>query len=353
MNDDATRNIARRIRGGFTIVELLIVTAMIILLLSILVVAVNRASRTAQITNTRALMNSISQALVRFKEDVGYYPPVLEDDRLLSDIPDPESFSYAEEVQNWYSITTLAEYLIGYDWRRYDGYGSNTDDPNDTSEMPTPGIRDPGPDGVWGGSVDRNGDGTIDLDDRNPPTEGKRLGSYLQIKDERLIASTAGDLDQNDNLIVFFPGEGGYDPDDPKVITDYWGRPIRYYRTVYKPGAIKYRYRLRDTDGDGIPDLPDFNGDGVADQPTLADLFVLRPWEVTSGAESDSKILDFFEDGTASYQLRTAAFALFSPGPDRSQDATTRFDAFNNPDVEGDADGIDGENEDNIVEVGP
>ena len=46
-------------------------------------------------------------------------------------------------------------------------------------------------------------------------------------------------------------------------------------------------------------------------------------------------------------ELKSAAFALFSPGPDRSQDATTRFDVN-----DGDDDNISGENEDNIVEVG-
>jgi len=136
MSDDAARNMARRIRGGFTIVELLIVIAMIILLLSILVVAVNRAGRTAQITNTRALMNSISQALVRFKEDVGYYPPVLapedpsnpadaDEFRQLRPPPNPDPNSpddYPNAIQQWYSITTLADYFLGYGDDQQDAY---------------------------------------------------------------------------------------------------------------------------------------------------------------------------------------------------------------------------------------
>ncbi len=163
---------------------------------------------------------------------------------------------------------------------------------------------------------------------------GKVFGPYLQLKDERLLGSTM------DGTNVFFPGEGGYNPDQPKVITDYWGRPIRYYRTVYKPGAIKFGYPPDDYDGDGSLDP----------KPTLADVFVLRPWEVTSGAATDSPIADLGTRGdtTATYALKTAALALFSAGPDRSLDEMSRFDVD-----DADGDGISGENEDNIVEVGP
>ncbi len=334
MSDDTATNMASRNRGAFTIVELLIVTAMIILLLSILIVAVNRASRTAQITNTRALMNSISQALVRFKEDVGYYPPVLGADRSLDldEIPDPtisdppDDPDYVQAVQDWYSVTSLAEYLLGYGEGVEDGYGYV-----DVDEVPTLGIRDPGSDAVWGASTnDRNMNGVFgEVDDRDPPIEGKRFGPYLQLKDERLVAG----IDPDGNIV--FPGEDILFDTYPKVITDYWGRPIRYYRTVYKPGAIKYPFRATG--------LGEFT-------PTLADVFVLRPWEVKSGAATDSPIAEVGaqRDTTATYALKTAAFALFSPGADRSQDATTRFDVN-----DGDDDDIDGENEDNIVEVGP
>ncbi len=77
---------------------------------------------------------------------------------------------------------------------------------------------------------------------------------------------------------------------------------------------------------------------------------MLRPWEVKSGAATDSPIADFgtLGDTTATYALKTAAFALFSAGPDRSLDEMSRFDVD-----DADGDGISGENEDNIVEVGP
>ena len=327
MSDDTARNMAGRTRGGFTIVELLIVTAMIILLLSILVVAVNRASRTSQVTNTRALMNSISQSLERFKEDVGYFPPVLGVDRELLDPPDPVALTpdeYRDQIQQWYSVTTLADYLIGYGDDQQDAYDGV-------------GIRHPGRDTVWGATIYGAADGSLGARNAGtgPASAGKVYGPYLELKDDRLLASTDGMLDSFDNLNVYFPGEGNYNDNDPKVLTDYWGRPIRYYRTVYKPGAIKYPFRAASLGG--------FT-------PTLADVFVLRPWEVDPGAATDSPIADFGAQGdtTATYALKTAAFALFSAGADRSLDQMSRFDV-NDPDD----DGISGENEDNIVEVGP
>jgi len=332
---------ARRIRGGFTIVELLIVTAMIILLLSILVVAVNRASRTAQITNTRALMNSISQSLERFNEDVGYYPPVLGADRSLdvNEIPDPtisnppDDSAYVQDVQDWYSVTSLAEYLLGYGYHNQDGYGfvpPRQGGPLYDDESPPLGLRHPGFDGVWGATVNGAADGSLGarMSGTNPNIDtGKVYGPYLQLKDERLVASTDDTLDSFGNLNVYFPGEGNYNNNDPKVITDYWGRPIRYYRTVYKPGAIKYPFRAASLGG--------FT-------PTLADVFVLRPWEVDPGAATDSPIADFGAQGdtTATYALKTAAFALFSAGADRSLTFDRRFDESEF-------------NKDNIVEVGP
>ncbi|MEE8154523.1 MAG: hypothetical protein V3T53_06130 [Phycisphaerales bacterium] len=327
MSDDTARKMTRRIRGGFTIVELLIVIAMIILLLSILIVAVNRASRTAQITNTRALMNSISQSLERFKEDVGYYPPVLGPDRELLDPLDPVALTpdeYRDQIQLWYSVTTLADYFIGYGDDQQDAYDGV-------------GIRHPSPDAVWGATIYGAADGSLGARNAGtgPASAGKVYGPYLELKDERLLASTDGSTDSNGNLNVYFPGEGNYNDTDPKVITDYWGRPIRYYRTVYKPGAIKYPFRAA-----GL-------GDPV---PSLADVFVLRPWEVKSGAETDSAVAEVgaLGDTTATYALKTAAFVLFSAGPDRSLDQMSRFDVD-----DADGDGISGENEDNIVEVGP
>jgi len=348
---DAARCCPRRAkrRGAFTIVELLTVVAVIVFLLSILIVALNTAMKSSQSANTRALMNSIKSGLVQFENDVGYLPPVLQaEDNVASSPdeargllypPDPRDLagacdSYAEAIQDWYSETALADYLIGYGEGADDGYGyTQLADPDEGIL----GIRHPGSDGVWNATQD-NPVGFCAFAsflDRNPPLppsngegiQSRRLGPYIDLKDERLLASTNGTRDDNDNLRVFFPGEAGYDPDDPKVIVDYWGNAIRYYRRVYPPGRLGSEYRVLDA-------LQDH-------KPTLADVIVLRTFNVPEGQAIDlpGAYADANGDTTATRQLKTARFALFSPGPDKSANSEVRYDA-------------DELNRDNIVEVG-
>ena len=137
----ATRNR----RHGFTIIELLVVVTLIILLLSLIIVALNRSQRAAQRINTQALMHSITQALTQFREDVGYLPPILDENRDLLDPPSLNPGSFDIEIQDWHSSTTLADFLIGYGDEQEDGYGRSVDG---SSLVPVPGIRDPGSDGV-------------------------------------------------------------------------------------------------------------------------------------------------------------------------------------------------------------
>jgi len=65
---------------GFTLVELLTVVAIITLLISILVPAVNRARRNALEASIRAQHYSLSQGLEMFKGDYHYYPSSLPQD---------------------------------------------------------------------------------------------------------------------------------------------------------------------------------------------------------------------------------------------------------------------------------
>ena len=121
---------------AFTLTELLVVIAIVVLLLGTLFVAINAASKRAQVAKTQFLMNTISSGLAQFNTDFGYLPPVLgrkdgsapasgfaRDVVRLNDAVVNGSNGIAQQ-QNWYSYTTLADYLLGYGHRGEDGFWS-------------------------------------------------------------------------------------------------------------------------------------------------------------------------------------------------------------------------------------
>lgn len=336
-------------RNAFTIVEILVVVALVLVLLSIIVVAVGSATRTAQRANTSALMGSIKQAMTHFESDVGYLPPVLDHQRSIrfelpnksgqftTNGPNPDwnaagwdENRYRNEIQEWWSITTIAEYLIGYGPEGEDGHSG-------------PGIRHPGPDGFWGATINHGLSGTPGqfqyrttflADVRSQSyRQGRVYGPYLQLRDDRLLGAIDPSAPPNSdgNVQVFFPGEAGYNDAWPKVVVDYWGQPIRYYRKPHPPNSINRAYRQVYSSSDPRH----------FEVPTLADVFVLRPWDLRSGAGMDTRFRDenSFEDRTATAELMSAEFALFSSGPDRRLSPDVRWDELFN--------------RDNIVELGP
>ena len=340
MNRPATR------RRAFTVTELLVAIAIIAILIALLAVAVERAMRSGQRTQTEFLMGSIEQALTAFKTDHGYLPPVLGRSGTAGSqtagqlgfgrdlLRSPASLA---ELQQWVSITTVPEYLLGYGDRTADGYGgigTNFPDPNapGAKEIPTLGIRSPGRDGGWNSLL--NPRATQGLSPgvyaaRNPGNAsvlpnaagnavviaGRVFGPYLDLKDTRVLGAVTG-VDAAGTPIVALPGEIEDFEDYPKAILDYWGSPIRYYRRPY------------------LGTDPSQTNTAVS----LGDVFVLRPWEVTPGFESDGAA-DANGDTTTSRDLVGAEFALLSPGPDRTIDTARRVDR-------------NGRNEDNIVRVG-
>ena len=214
----------------------------------------------------------------------------------------------------------------------------------------------PGPDGVWEATVYGNQDGSLlsrmmrpnpSLNTLSNIDRGKVFGPYLELKDDHLLASTDGRINAAGQLNLFFPGDGAYDPLLPKVIVDYWGHPIRYYRRLYAPGSLKSPYRPHGRD---------------TRPPTLSDVFVLRPFEIKPGNAIDGRLGDLSAasylpgngDTTTIAALNSAEFALFSSGPDGLINPDIRYD---NPDDPGNNPYGNGPtsfvNEDNIVELGP
>ena len=112
-----------------------------------------------------------------------------------------------------------------------------------------------------------------------------------------------------------------YFEDYPKVLCDYWGNPIQYFRRPYF-GSDPAQQNL---------------------QLNLGDVVALRPWEIAPGRETDgyadaSSIVSG-GDTTTTRDLVAAEFALLSPGADRSSNFAIRRDP-------------DEFNQDNIVKVG-
>ena len=336
-------------RIGFTIVEMLVVLAIIILLASILIVALSRAAGSGQQASTTFLMNSIASGLAQFEGDHGYFPPILGDNGTPDTYPgwsrdgilpnanwSADNSTDLANMQQWYSTTTLAEYLLGYGSRDEDGYGVigsviGAAEPGRT-ESPALGIRAPGQDGLWGavfnprpnsfgavgGFLFRNpgnaGTGVPipngNASNNQVSIEGRVFGPYLELKEDRLL----GGLGTDGSIVG--PDDPAY-ANRPKVILDYWGNPIRYYRRIYSGGD------------------PAVNVEGA----NLGDIFALRPWSIKADLESNGAA-DTRGDTSTTPQLKSAEFGLLSAGPDRSIENNSRYDQNEF-------------NRDNVVRLGP
>ncbi|MAT81975.1 MAG: hypothetical protein CMJ29_10090 [Phycisphaerae bacterium] len=327
-------------RSGFTMTEVLVVIGILVILLAILLVTVGGVRDTARVASTRSVMTAMSQAMSRFREDTGYLPPILDNDRRLVDaVPITNTTNaqgypnYLYDMQGWYSYTSPAEYLIGYGGESMDGHAGL-------------GIRNPGRDGVWGATLDA--DGNLQQcppgSNRQPETNGMVYGPYLDLKDDSVIASLGWDDSQGvwdsgsvdpatGQPAVFYPGEPGYDINAPKVIVDAWGTPIRYYRKTYPTGdlggSFPSNYRPFPTGaGDGGSSLSNWTY-----QPRLSEFIALRPWEIDESRATDyfftpggsaTQWGDFNDlgagvrgDSTTTASLETGEYAFLSAGPDR------------------------------------
>ena len=336
-------------RPGFTIIELLVVLAIISVLVGILVVAIGGGREAARESTTRSRMGAMVQAVERFEGDTGYLPPLLDNDRSGINGLEPtwrtggSGPDYLRFMQGFYSYTSPAEYLLGYGPAEQDGHDGL-------------GLRRPGDDGFWGAlNTDMlgNADGTPALDERRPPQgtstsnfsthRGAVLGPYLDIDDLSMVGALGGDINGWDGSIdpvsgqprIYMAGDEGYDPDAPKVILDAWGGPIRYYRVNHQPGnpAGRFGAGYVPPGHDGVP--PDYVADWTH-TPSLSEFFVLRPYDISpddaitwifrdadgqhwgdfQGVGSGSTG-DPFGDPTTTAGLNAGRFAFFSAGPDR------------------------------------
>lgn len=355
---------APRAAGGFTVVEILVVLGIVIAIIATLLVGLGAASKRARVANTEFLMNSIVTAMASFRKDTGYLPPALGLGATPAvtggqptvgwarDLLAPPAVSASPPtqqertlIQAYRSATTLPEYLLGLGDRSQDGWGvilENTGGlPTVTTtagyrEQPALGIRNPGTDGVWGALLNprpgTNGNGTFasrnlvaagpgqgvagNLDTKSAFLKGKSLGPYLELKGDEQIGALTG-FAADGTPQVAKPGEINNFDLAPKVILDYFGKPIMYYRRGYVNGDPKV----------------------IDNSWSLADVVALRPQRFGTGDAIDAAA-DANGDRSAARAARSAEFGLVSFGPDMRW----------NPNVRADAEGY---NEDNITRLGP
>lgn len=352
--------------GGFTLAELIVVMGIIAVLVTVLVVVVGGARESARVATTSATMASMSQAMVSFREDAGYFPPVLDESRSLMESPaldDPYIFN---RLQGWYSYTSPAEYLLGYGHHGEDGFGWEPDNDYASQFGPTAGglvdesvrlgIRDPGFDGVWTSTRSKQSKGTLRgrlerFESGRVKDEGNVMGPYLELPSTSLLGSLGWKVTEDDGIgewdatsidpgsgqpRVFFQGDDGYDDRGPKVICDAWGAPIRYYRLNYPTGNPSGGYPSNNQ--------VEISGETRPYSPALSQFIALRPWALEGGAATDYRVpMGTFDwgdfnstldsdalgskgDSTTSYELQSGEFAFLSSGPDRRVNNWMRTD---------------------------
>ncbi len=181
---------AARARPGFTLLEAVMVVAIIATLVALLLVGVARALRSARLAAERQLIGALKIGVEDFKQQFGFYPPLVNDaapgpiDAMNNPVIRDGAFLRYETLPNEprFSTYSLPYYLIG-------ALGAEVD-----------GVKGPGFTTVKDdGSFERRG-----------PSTGPKV-----------------DMGKDPSRFVFDPG----DPQRHKVqIMDRWGNAIRYYR---------------------------------------------------------------------------------------------------------------------------
>jgi len=225
----------KRKKTGLTMIELLVVLAIIALLVGLLLPALSTVRNMAKETKQKAQLSTIELALAAFKNDEGDYPP---SDWILP--PNPGS--------DYCGAQKLSEALLGWDLLGFHPRTAWRADGLDAAGGP--GSYDPRQ------TRDNNGDGI-------PDTFGERKGPYLELATAntfRIInlfrANAIGSLNPDTFVICDVFGAKritmvkGTDPvtGRPITVTETAGAPVLYYRANTSGKIINDVYRAFDND---------------------------------------------------------------------------------------------------------
>ena len=208
-------------RRGFTMIELMVVIAIIALLVAILVPAIGAVREKAKITATHAQFSALDTGLEMYRGESGLgssYPPSQSDkpeDGFSQDIADPRGTSESNTIKIA-GAHLLVHALAGPDLLGPTGF-------KDVSEIK---------DNVWFNDTHRGDHGLYEIDQTTGETAHARYGSLVddnmrsRINTLRKLAET-GTIANWDDTSTADSGTA-----DQPFFADRWGLPILYYRAI-------------------------------------------------------------------------------------------------------------------------
>ncbi len=231
------RMIVKAKRSGLTVVEILVVVAIVSLLVGLLLPAVNKVKSMARDAKQRVQFTAIGLGLETFKNDYGDYPPS-DNNSWLDDTGTPDTSGSQK----------LAEALLGYDLLGFHpDSGWRVDGTNRRSYSDGTTTHNPGSYYLY----DRNSDEEMD----------KRKGRYVDLDTANVARlGSTGNHDGLFDLGAFAPFDAGA---DSFVICDVFGMgkdiilegtrrragvPVLYYRADTSEKELRDVYDRRDND---------------------------------------------------------------------------------------------------------
>ncbi len=341
---------APRRRRAFTLIELLISITLIVILVGFLATALGRTTRSARRTASQRSAQSLAEAVIQFREQFGFLPPLVHDGELVSngmnqfqiDSPDAGYIDgpVREVVGANYDYATIVAWNRGSGPDAFNFLRRRSGNASDAVELPSGGAWDL--DSAWddrrysryalayylAGALPRNVDGVQGEGFVRPQPDGSFVGIGYPVGSTRDRYQSLVDTDRSGISLrygyarafdILEHGVAMYDPDSPPSVEDIYnlyggpdqsdalialvdnfGTAYRYYRWEQGRYNAANRLVVETTLDMNIP-------------PILLDPEALIELENEDRALNDELI-----DLTASdIALREAGFAIVGAGPDK------------------------------------